>query len=231
MICHATNDAVILVHGLAAPRWIMTPLARFLRQHGYRMVNWGYPSVRRSVKAHADRLRRTLAKFDVPSICQCHLVTHSMGGIVARCALFSRPPQNIGGVVMLAPPNHGSPVARWLAPALGFMCPPLNELSDAPTSFVRGLPQLSGVDIGIIAAAADAVVSVESTHLDGELDHLVLPGRHGLLPLRRDTAIQIHAFLRNRRFDRGRGAGEITRSPSENLQENCLTEKSHAIYR
>jgi hypothetical protein len=112
-------------------------------------------------------------------------------------------------MVMLAPPNHGSYVARWLAPYLGLLCQSLRELSDEPGSFVRGLAEPCGLDIGIISAASDHLVSPGSTHLDCQRDHVVLPGRHGLLPLRRDTARQVDAFLRNGRFDRSDGPSAV----------------------
>jgi pimeloyl-ACP methyl ester carboxylesterase len=230
MICQAKTETVVLIHGLAAPRWVMNRLARSLRRQGYRVKNWGYPSTRRSVEAHAVRLRAFFAELAETSEEVCHLVTHSMGGIVARCALIPDPPANIGRVVMLGPPNHGSHVARWLTPYLGFMCQPLRELSDEPVSFVRKLAEPRGLDVGIIAAASDHVVSLDSTHLECESDHIVLPGRHGLLPLRRDTNQQVAAFLRNGRFHRADGVNLKSRWRSGNSPVTVHSEKIHAFH-
>lgn len=202
MICHATPEAVVLVHGLAAPRWVMSRLGRSLTRDGYRVKNWGYPSIRSSVATHARSLRDMLQRMGDEEFTRTHLVTHSMGGMVARCLLADQPPDRIGRVVMLAPPNHGSPVARRLAPYLRFFCRTLGELSDEPGSFVRRLAEPDGFEIGIIAAAADAVVPLPNTRLACQRDHIVLPGRHGLLPLRRDTGRQVLAFLRTGQFER-----------------------------
>jgi pimeloyl-ACP methyl ester carboxylesterase len=179
----------------------MSPLARSLHRSGYSVKNWGYPSVRRSIRQHAQSLRHLLDSFDNPTISRIHLVTHSMGGIVARCAMNGGQLPKIGRIVMLAPPNAGSQVARWLAPCLGRICRPLNELSDRPDSFVNRLGFSSGVDVGVISAANDAVVTLRSTQLTGQRDHIVLPGRHGTLPLRGDTARQVCSFLAFGRFE------------------------------
>ena len=93
-----------------------------------------------------------------------------------------------------------SSVARVLAPRLGRFCPPLHELSDAPDSYVNRLGEPKDVDVGIVAAAADRVVKLESTFLSRQLDHIVLPGHHGTLPWRRDAAEQVIHFLRYGRF-------------------------------
>jgi len=200
MICQVRKETVVLVHGLAAPRWVMSPLGRFLGCSGFGVVNWGYASIRRSIEWHGEALRERLEQLVNSSVDRCHLVTHSMGSIVARCALAGGGRPNVGRVVMLAPPNHGSHVARRLAPYLGFACQPLRQLSDDSASFVRGLPQPDALEIGIIAAASDAVVPLASTRLACQRDHIVLPGRHGLLPLRPDTARQVLTFLREGRF-------------------------------
>ena len=60
------------------------------------------------------------------------------------------------------------------------------------------------MDLGIVAAAADRVVKLESTFCRRQLDHIVLPGHHGTLPWRRDAAEQVIHFLRYGRFQHGR---------------------------
>ncbi len=105
---------------------------------------------------------------------------------------------------MLGPPNGGSPVARQLAPRLGAICPPLRELSDEADSYVNRLETSLELELGIIAAASDRVVRLPSTMLPGQSDHIVLPGRHGELPWRRDTRDEVVHFLRRGRFSDGR---------------------------
>ena len=205
MIRPVSQEAVVLLHGLCANRFVMSRLARFLRSDGFDTANWGYRSTADTIEQHAilflERLDQLVTRGSYDRI---HLVTHSMGGIVARSALNFQIPPNIGRFVMLGPPNSGSHVARVLAPRLGRFCRPLDELSDAPDSYVNRLGEPKDVDLGIVAAAADRVVKLESTFLSRQLDHIVLPGHHGALPWRRETAEQVIHFLRHGRFQRGR---------------------------
>jgi len=179
----------------------MSPLAWRLQGQFGRIINWSYPSLWSEIQRHGLRMADQLKQLDEdPSIEQIHLVTHSMGGIVARLALAERVPKKMGRMVMLAPPNTGSHAARWLAPALGRICPPLVQLSDEQQSFVASLAAPSAVEIGIIAARHDILVAEPRTHLPSEKDHIVLPGMHSSLAWRRETAEQAAAFLTSGKF-------------------------------
>lgn len=202
MISQMTSEAVVLLHGLAANRLAMVRLARFLASDGFHVENWGYRSIRRSIELHAQEFSERLREFDGSQHHdRVHIVTHSMGGIIARRALSIDRPANLGRFVMLGPPNSGSHVARRLANTLGRICPPLRELSDDAESYVNRLGEPNGVDLGIIAAESDRVVKLPSTFLKNQRDHIVLPGHHGVLPWRRDTSEQVVHFLRNGEFD------------------------------
>jgi hypothetical protein len=124
-----------------------------------------------------------------------------MGSIVARCALETGGLTKLGRFVMLGPPNRGSHIARRLASQLGDLCTPLRELSDASDSFVNRLEEPTHVEVGVIAAAADRVVPLKSTHLACQRDHIVLPGHHGVLPWRYETFRQVISFLQDGRFN------------------------------
>ena len=129
-----------------------------------------------------------------------HFVTHSMGSIVTRAAILADCPQKLGRIVMLGPPNRGSHVARRLSGPLGWLCPPLRQLSDQQDSFVNQLPEYEEWEVGVIAAANDAVVARDATRLRYQRDWILLPGRHGLLPWRGETAEQVLSFLQDGRF-------------------------------
>jgi len=193
---------VVLIHGLAAPKWVMSPVSRNLRAHGYQTFNWGYPSLFRSVSQHTNSVRKLLQKLSAQSYDRLHLVTHSMGGIVVRNALIAEVPPNLGRVVMLAPPNAGSPAARFFAKYLSRVIPPLPELSDALDSFVNTLQEPVGVEIGIVAAGQDRVVPLESTRLLCQQDHIILPGHHGNLTFYQETSRQVLCFLKSGHFAR-----------------------------
>ena len=197
------KSAVVLVHGLAAHRMVMMPLERHLKPRFARVTNWGYSSLWSRIERHGAALAGLLADLEGSAdVEHIHLVTHSMGGIIARLALAEKMPAKLGRMVMLAPPNRGSHVARWLSPVLGLICPPLVQLSDHCQSFVACLPPLAGVHVGVVAAAADELVCEKSTHLPNEADHITLPGFHSSILWFEETARQVAHFLEQGRFDR-----------------------------
>lgn len=189
-------EVVVLVHGLAGFRLTMSPLARRLESHGFTTVNWGYPSIRRSINWNAqdfDRLLHVLESH--PNVNRFHLVTHSMGGIIARCALARNAKQKVGRIVMLATPNEGSPVAARLSRLLGMVCRPLPQLSHHPESFVNQLREPENLQIGIVAAGADILVPVQNTYLKNQLDHITVPTGHTRILFRQDVAQFVGRFL------------------------------------
>ena len=195
------SDTVVLVHGLAANRIVMKPLEMRLAGHGYRTINWGYPSICGDIQRHARGLLHRLQQLDDdPSVAHVRLVTHSMGGIIARRVLMQTRPEKLRSLVMLCPPNHGSSVAAALARRWGWLCKSLPQLSDAADSFVNCLEVPDAIDVGIIAASHDRVVSIESTHLATELDHREVPSGHTTMLFRRDVADYVAAFLRHGRL-------------------------------
>lgn len=191
------RETVLLLAGWASPGAVMRPLAKALERTGLNCRIWRYPSVARSIDEHARRLRRLLLEIDQdPGVSTVHLVTHSMGGIVARAALAEGPPKKFGRLVMLAPPNSGSPVARWLASTVGRICAPLRQLADTPESYVNRLPEPCGIPVAVIAARFDLVVPLPRTRLRMPHAHRTLPGLHLTLPLMSATHRQVSAFLR-----------------------------------
>ena len=197
------DELVILVHGLAAHRLVMGRLAWSLRDLYARVVNWGYSSLWSPIERHGRALAGMLERLDSEGKhSRIHLVTHSMGGIVARLALAEYLPRNFGRFVMIAPPNRGSHLAARLAPFLGRVCPPLVQLGNHEASFVCSLPLPQVTDLGIIAAKTDFLVRHPNTRLGCERDHIILPGLHSSLLWRRETAEQVRHFLEHGEFRR-----------------------------
>lgn len=186
----------MLVHGLSANRLLMWPLAKRLRKAGFGTLNWGYRSTTRSTRWHAERLAGVLSDLQMdPGISRLHLVGHSMGAIVVRSVLQEGCPEKLGRVVMLAPPNRGSHVARWVAPAVRWFCPTMSELTDDVDSYVNRLRPRLECEFGIIAASRDRVIRPANTRLDGQRDHAVVASHHGILPWHRDCQDKVLAFL------------------------------------
>jgi pimeloyl-ACP methyl ester carboxylesterase len=199
---HVPGDVVVLIHGLAAQRFVMAALGRAVRKICGGIVNWGYRSLWSPIERHGRELAGVLRRLDERASGRIHLVTHSMGGIIARLALAEFAPRRLGRFVMIAPPNRGSHVATQLAPYLGFICPPLNQLACHESSFVCSLPPPEVTELGIIAAGSDLLVPEHSTHLDCEYDHIVIRGLHTSILWRPETAEQVRHFLEHGRFQR-----------------------------
>lgn len=201
----------MLVHGIASTRLVFLLMGARLRGAGYATRMWGYPSVFGSNQRHGRALARFVAaKAASGRFARIHLVVHSMGSIVARCALQEGLPPQLGRIVMIGPPNHGSHIATRLTAIYGWISPTLAEISDLEGSFVRSLPPPpEGVEFGVLAAERDRVVRRTSTHLAGMRDHAVVRGHHTSSLWSRETAGRVIAFLRNGRFGEcGQGSGD-----------------------
>jgi triacylglycerol esterase/lipase EstA (alpha/beta hydrolase family) len=194
-----SKEAVILVHGLAANRFVMWPMAKRLRKSGFQAKNYGYFSIAKTIPHHSSRLGAVLDTFENdPTIEKFHLVTHSMGCIISRHLLAQRTFEKLGRWVMLAPPNHGSHAARLLSPVLGRFCTPLTQLSDDPDSFVNQLDDFrdtNDVDFSIIEAAYDRVIDSNCVPLEGQSEYAVVNSMHGVLPWHEEAIAFAERFL------------------------------------
>ena len=192
------NDIVVLVHGLGGSRLDMWPLGRRLKRRGYNVRQWGYRSFGHRIETHAERLAEDLVAMDANiSKGKIHLVTHSMGGIIARTMLANHSIKNLGRIVMLAPPHQGSHMARKLVPYLGWLTPSLKQLSDAEDSFVNQLPNSlrPEVEFGIVEATKDRVIAQGCVLLDGYRDYARVTGHHGVLAWYPQTVRLAENFL------------------------------------
>jgi triacylglycerol lipase len=196
------REAVLLVHGHGAPALLLEPLRRALARQGFRAVNWRYGSMRGSIEVHAARLAAQAKEFDEDvAVARLHFVGHSMGAIVVRRALAMNRPRKLGRVVLLAPPNRGARLADVALRLFGRRLIAATELCSRPDSYVNRLAPAADLDCGVIAASWDHAVSLGSTYLPGQRDHLVLRSLH-TLPLHRHTPAQVGHFLREGRFMR-----------------------------
>jgi pimeloyl-ACP methyl ester carboxylesterase len=215
-------ELVVLLHGLGTGPWVMAPLARRLRRAGFITANLAYPS------RHYDL--RTLARAWVgPAVARVvtertparvHWVGHSLGGQVIRVLLREARPERLGRVVLIASPSHGSEAAdglsRWRLPRW-FFGPVLADLrTPAAGGSVAALGP-ADYELGVIAgtrsldpwfhrwmpAPHDGEVSLASTHVTGERDHVALPASHTAILWRRETARLVERFLREGRFASG----------------------------
>lgn len=213
------HDCVAVLHGLSMPKKHMSFLARSLEKEGYRVANIAYPST-------TDTLPNLARHHVRPQLPQCegqlHFVGHSMGGLIIRELLHQDTPDNIGRIVMLGTPNHGSEVVDFMlkTPVLkqlfsAFFGPAAAQMQVVDNAYLKEL-QIPVVPIGIIAgenyidpiggmlllpAPNDGKVSVKSTKLKTMTDHIVLEDSHLWLPISHKARMQTMHFLKYGKFN------------------------------
>ncbi len=190
-------EAVLLLHGLSRTRRAMGPLATALRAAGFDTYTLGYASTRASVASHARALGDVIG--GLPPYRRVHAVAHSLGNLVIRRHfLRERAGRTWGRMVMLAPPNCGSilarrlnerrvagPVLRRLLGTSGLEIARWDRLASrladaAALPFeVLVLAAQSPVDNPFVGVG-DLVVSVDETRLAG-CHHETVRGNHTLL--------------------------------------------------
>ncbi len=212
-------ETVVLLHGVAMPALVMRRIAASLRADGYRVANLGYPSRTMPLEQIArDYLPAQLRAHGADTAPLLHFVTHSMGSLVVRLYLRDHRPANLGRVVMLGPPNHGSIAADRAAQhgvfrrMAGVNLPRLGTGEDG---VARSLGR-ADFELGIIAGSStinplftrwltgphDGAVTVESAKLDGMRDFIVVPHSHTVMLWRTPVIAQARAFLRDGKFAR-----------------------------
>jgi len=194
----AEPECVVLLHGLLRVSNSMGELETKLQLAGYHAVNINYPSRSKAIDELAvDAVGRGLDACREAGTPVINFVTHSLGGILLRYYEQHIGIAELGRVVMLGPPNHGSELVDGLKPVPGF------ELLTGPTGSALGTGETSLLsdlgpvhfDLGVIAGTTninplnlifmhepnDSIVSVASTKVEGMRAHLVLPVTHTLM--------------------------------------------------
>ncbi len=105
---------VIAVHGFYSNRDRVAALLTSAAEDGYPVGRFEYASeqpLEDTVRLLSDRLKQI--KREQPER-QVALVTHSLGGVVARSVIedSALDPGNVVKLIMVAPPNHGSKLAN-----------------------------------------------------------------------------------------------------------------------
>jgi triacylglycerol lipase len=224
-------DAVVLLHGLARTDASLAPMALALKAAGFRVVNWSYPSTRAAPEDLVDEVGKAVAAAGSGRV---HFVTHSMGGILLRDWLTRHRPAQMGRVVMLAPPNHGSelvdrmgdnPVFSMMNGRAGLTLgtgpeswPNRLPPADYPLGIIAGTRSLNPVWNAMLRGPNDGKVTVESTKLDGMAEHLVLPVTHTFMMVNPVVIRQVLAFVRDGRFDPSLTLASVVKETFQGVQ-------------
>jgi pimeloyl-ACP methyl ester carboxylesterase len=223
------GKAVIVMHGIAGTRLHMSKLSRYLQSNGgYEVFNVTYPTTQREISEHAQTLAKIIDNLD--GIEELNFVGHSMGNVVIRHylndlktaeaaaptgALAKKRPK-FNRFVMLAPPNHGSGLARYFADNFVFD----TVLGDSGQQLGRDWSRLEahlatpdfefaviaggkGDEKGynpLLAGDDDGVLSVETTKLAGAKDFMVVPAMHPLMQNNSQVLAYTLRFLKDGAF-------------------------------
>ncbi|MCB1562396.1 MAG: alpha/beta fold hydrolase [Alphaproteobacteria bacterium] len=220
-------ELVVILHGIARTGQSMKAIQKALQDAGYETFNITYPSTRKNLDALADDLHEAHLKqlwqtYDG----KIHIVTHSMGGLLARRYLTRYgkeiPEGRLGRIVMLAPPNGGSEIADLLhgfAPYRRYYGPAGQELTTsaaqerlaAETKALETLHAELGIIAGtkewpyiaaafIVPGKGDGRVSVEKTKMPSMKDHITVSATHTFIMDRPDVHRHIIRFLQEGKF-------------------------------
>lgn len=211
-----SKEAIVLLHGIARSSRSMSVLEKALGKEGYTIWNINYPSTKKTIAEIADFVFKEIQNASPEGISKLHFVAYSMGCLIVRALLakytFTTP---IGYTVMLAPPNQGSEVADFLKNNKlyqYFYGPAGQELTTQvakenpfasmqyPFGVIAGNVCLDPISYFILPKGHDGKVTIESTKLEGMLDHIVLPCSHTFIMNNIAVIEQVKYFLKEGRF-------------------------------
>ena len=166
----ARTHPILLVHGYLCNRGLWWWLRRRLRANGLALATVNLEPPFASIDHFATQLhRRVEALAEETGADQVVLVTHSMGGLVARAYMLRHGTRRIAKLVTLAAPHRGTEVA--------FLGPGCNARQMQPGSnFLRWLSAATTPAIALVA-------------LWSRSDEFVVPHDSGRMPNAREYAL------------------------------------------
>ncbi len=184
-----TRYPVLLVHGYAGSESVWTPLRRALVDAGFgHIVSLSYNSFATDPVALSAELThqalRALAAAGAPRV---HLIGHSLGGLIVRCALAASAALSLqtASAVTIASPHRGAYLAR-IAPG---RCARI--MHRGPRSVLPGVDAPRPARWLAYYSDADRVVPAASARLDDpryDAANLLIPGC-GHLTICRDVRL------------------------------------------
>lgn len=210
------DETVVLLHGIGRGRASLWLLDTRLQQAGYKTLNYPCAAQSESLEDIAKQLCVFISEKVKTQ--KYHLIAHSLGNLVIRIAFKHGYPDGLEKIVMLAPPNRptelaralrDNPIYKWFTNDEGWLL--------ASDDFYSQLP-VPNVPFGIIAGNRgqafmltepnDGVITVESTKLEGMSDWIVVPQAHTFIMNSRIVAELCVSFIKQGKFDHHINEGE-----------------------
>ena len=214
------QERVILLRGLNRSARSLRRLKAALVAAGFGADTWSYPSRRDSIQDLVGRFRQFLqASGEQRTV---HIVTHLLGGLLARGALVAPVPVRVGRIVMIAPPNQGVVLGDLVLKIPGLVLAygkPLHDLSGS-NGYLRTLPT-PDAEIGVIAGTRpfrlfaptsyvstlrrrrvvhDGAVALDQARLPGMRDFIILARSHSFICDDGHVGYAVVNFLREGSF-------------------------------
>nr|WP_108169997.1 cob(I)alamin adenolsyltransferase [Thaumasiovibrio occultus] len=186
---------IVVLHGLFMSGIVMTPLCHRIRQAGYEVLNYSYNTTTPEPDKVFDEIDYYFG--GEPGV----LIGHSMGGVMARHYLESRPNNNALAVITLGSPHQGAKIVEYLQQIGGLSdmvlkesCPFL-EPQHAHWPHKARLYSLAGqLGLGLFPLLAmdnkvksDGTVAVEETKIEGMWQHKLVKQSHNSMLLSREV--------------------------------------------
>lgn len=207
------KDIVVLIHGLARSNAAMWLLNLRLRRAGFHVEAVGYDSLNRTPEQIVENISQQIDSCCKEKNNQIHFVGHSLGGLLARAYLQKNQLRNLGRVVLLGTPNHGTEVAdyfqdKWWAKIAGPTALSLgtgqesfpNTLDDPyyPVGVIAGIRQNNNDHI--LPGLDDGLVSLESTKVKNMDDFMIVYSGHSMMRYNEEVVNQTVHFLYKGKF-------------------------------
>lgn len=205
---------VVLQHGLFRTAASLGRLERTLQQHGYEVLNCGYPSTRGRIEEFAERLHAAIeARFAAGRVDEVAFVGHSLGGLVIEEYLRRTDARVPVACVYLGTPHRGAVLAdrrrHWFLFRLAMGRGAAFQLATTDPIHTRPIPygERSGTVVGdlgpgnaSIPGDDDGTVGVAEATFAGASASLIVPFGHTRLTFAAPVLRQVLHFLSRRTF-------------------------------
>ena len=210
-------EGVLFLHGMARRASAMRRIERAFAAAGFATLNLDYPARRLDLSDLTELIAPEVAGF-AARVSRFHIVTHSLGGLLARTLVTVHRPGTLGRVVMLGPPNAGSEVAdifHRLAVYRRIFGPVGAQVTTRQDEALTALLGPVDYPLGIIAGDRtvyfpeswwmlpgpnDGRVTVERTCVPGMSDHITVHATHAMMMWNRQVIGEALHFVRHGRF-------------------------------